>query len=66
MPPVVAANTAFMGSMLLNENGTLYSFGDATNGSLGDSYGRTLSRSGWPGSRPAPCRCRPVSPTPSP
>ncbi len=43
LPPMIAADAATFGSMILDEDGTLYSFGDATNGSLGDTYGRTLT-----------------------
>ena len=43
LPRMVAADAAFFGSMLLDQDGTLYSFGDATNGSLGDTYGRSLT-----------------------
>ena len=43
LAPVATADANTYSSMVLTRDGTLYSFGDATNGNLGDQYGRTLT-----------------------
>lgn len=43
LPALVDADAGFFSSFVLAQDGTLFSFGTADGGALGDSYGRTLS-----------------------